>query len=344
MLYLYTPDVVLGDAGKHMRRREFITLVGGAAAAWPLGAHAQQPTMPMIGFLNSGSPGERAALLAAFRQGLKEAGYVEGQNVGIEYRWAEGHYDRLTNLAADLARRKVAVIVATGGVGAALAAKAATTTIPIVFTGGGDPVEHGLVASLGHPGGNATGATNVSSMLSAKRLDLLRAMVPNAKAIGMLVNPTFPDTAKTLTQAQEAAVALGLQFHIQQASSEGDFDAAFGTLKKKGIDALYINADALFLTRREQLVGLAARYAFPTLYPFREFVITGGLMSYGANISDEYRQAGVYVGRILKGEKPADLPVIQPTKFELVINRKTAKAQGIEIPANLLALADEVID
>lgn len=327
-----------------MKRRDFIMLLGGAAAAWPLVAHTQQRIMPVIGFLSTGSPGERASLTAAFNRGLKETGYVERENVAIEYRWAEGQYDRLSELAADLVRRQVAVIVATGGPGAARAAKAVTATIPIVFTGGGDPVGQGLVASLNRPGGNVTGVSNVASEPSTKRLDLLRAMVPKAAAIGMLVNPNFPDTEIQLRQVREAALGSGLQFHMEAAGAEDGIDAAFAAFIERRIDALLVATDPLFVSRRDKIVMLAARYKIPTIYPFREYAVVGGLMSYGTNLAEGYREAGVYTGRILKGAKPSDLPVIQLSRFELVINLKTVKANGLEVPPNLLAITDELLE
>jgi putative tryptophan/tyrosine transport system substrate-binding protein len=327
-----------------MRRREFIAGLGGAAALWPLVVSAQQATVPVLGFLNAGEPTERAPLATAVHQGLKEAGFVEGQNLVIEYRWAEGRYERLPALAEDLVRHGVAVIVATGGPGPAVAAKAVTSTIPIVFTGGGDPVRHALVASLSRPGGNATGIVNISSELESKRLQLLHEMVPAASAIGVLSNPNFLDTETQLREVERAARTLGLQVHIQKASTESDFDVAFAKFVEQRIDALFIGNDPMFLTRREQLVALAARHAFPASYFFREFVAVGGLMSYGPNILEVYHKAGIYAGLILRGAKPADLPVQQPTKFDLSINLKTTKSLGLSVPDKLLAIADEVIE
>jgi len=327
-----------------MRRRDLIMLFGSAAAAWPLAVRAQQPAMPVIGFLNSASAGPYRQLVDAFRRGLNETGFVEGRNVMIDYRWAEGRYDRLPGFAADLVRRNVAVIVATGGPPAALAAKAAATTTPIVFITASDPVKLGLVASLNRPGGNATGAGLFAVAVEPKKLELLHAVVPQAAVIGVLANPGNPNAETITTDLQAAARTLGLQLQVVSASSENDFGAAFATLLEQRAGALVVAADPFFNARRSQLVALAARHAIPAIYEWREFAAAGGLMSYGTVISDAYRQVGVYAGLVLKGEKPANLPVMQPTKFEFVINLGTAKALGLEIPDKLLALADEVIE
>jgi putative ABC transport system substrate-binding protein len=327
-----------------MRRREFIAFLGSSLAGWwPLASRAQQAAMPVIGFLNSGTRAGFAHFLAAFLESLHEAGFVEGRNVAIEYRWAEGQYDRLPALAADLVRRQVTVIAATT-TPAALAAKAATSAIPIVFTAAADPVAAGLVASLSRPAGNATGVTNYLTDLGAKRLELLHELVPNATAIGMLVNPSYSDIESQWKDAKEAARKLGYQLHVVNAGSEGDFEGVFASLVQLKADALLVSPDAVFLSHRDQLVALAARRALPTIYPQRDFVLVGGLMSYAANVADGYRQAGIYVGRVLKGARPADLPVVQPTKFDIFINLKTAKTLGLTVPLTLQAAADEVIE
>jgi putative tryptophan/tyrosine transport system substrate-binding protein len=326
-----------------MRRREFITLVGGAAVVWPLAVRAQQPATPVIGFLNSGPPGPYQHLVAGFQKGLKETGYVEGENVVIEYRWAEGRYDRLAGMAADLVRRQVNVIAAMNTL-AALAAEASKTQIPIVFVTAGDPVRLGLVVSLNRPGRNITGITQLGSELVSKRLGLLRDLIPTATTIGLLVNPTDPRSKTQIKDMQEAARALGLQIHILNASTEPEINSAFAKSAELRVGALIVGTGELFNSRTEQLAGWAARQGLPAIYQAREFVTAGGLMSYGASRTDAFRQAGIYVGRVLKGEKPADLPVSQSTKFELVINLKTAKALGVTIPSGVLAIADEVIE
>jgi putative tryptophan/tyrosine transport system substrate-binding protein len=326
-----------------LKRREFITLLSGGAAVWPLAARAQQQTIPVIGFLYPTSPDTIADRLRGFRQGLKETGYVGGENVTIEYRWAEGQFDRLPVLAAELARRQVAVIAA-GNFASAVAAKAATTTIPIVFAVAEDPVRLGLVASFARPDGNLTGINFFNIEVTAKRLELLRQLVPGLARVAVLVNPTNPVTETTLRGTELAARAMGLQLQIFNASTSGEIDAAFANFVRERPDALFVGGDAFFNSRRFQLVNAAARHGVPATYSAREFAEVGGLMSYGANVADAWLQVGVYVGRILKGAKPAALPVVQSSKFELVINAQTARTLGFTVPPSLLALADEVIE
>jgi putative ABC transport system substrate-binding protein len=327
-----------------MRRREFITLLGGAAAAWPVVAGAQQPPMPVIGFLNAASPAPWASFVAAFRNGLKESGYVEGQSVAIEYRWAEGKYDKLPELAADLVRQGVSVIVATGGSVSVLSAKAATTTIPIVFSTGIDPVRLGLVASFNRPGGNLTGVMLLVSELGGKLLGLLREIVPTGTLIAVLLNPDSPTAEYELNYIQQAARNIKQEIHILHARNGREIDAAFATMIQLGTGALLVGTDPFFNSRRDQLVALAAHHRIPAIYEEREYAATGGLMSYGTSFAEGYRQVGLYTGRILKGEKPADLPIVQATKFEMVINLKAAKSLGLTVPFGLLNAADEVIE
>ena len=324
-----------------MRRRDFIACFGGAAA-WPLAARAQQAAMPVVGFVRSESLADATNLVTAFRQGLKEAGFVEGQNVAVEYRSGEGQRERLQSVVAELIRRPVTAIA--GNSVAMLAAKAATTTIPVVFASGGDPVQQGLVASLNRPGGNVTGVVFLSGTLGTKRLELLRQIAPKATAIGMLANPNTTETETERTDVQAAAQAIGMQLIVADVSSDRDIEPALAALVQRGIGALLVGAGGFMTSHRERIVALATRHALPAMYGLREFVAAGGLMSYGTSITDAFRQVGVYTGRILKGEKPADLPVMQSTKFELVLNLKTAKTLGLAIPPSLLALADEVIE
>jgi len=326
-----------------MRRRDFVALLGGAAA-WPLAARAQQPALPAIGVLGSMLGGEYVPFVDGLRQGLRESGHIEGRDVAVEYRWAENQYDRLPALAEELVRLKVAVIAPIGGAPPTLAAKAATATIPIVTTIAADPVKLGLIASLNRPGGNITGVALITTEIGPKRLELLQELAPNAVVIGLLVNPNNSDAEDQSKNIKVAALALGRQIHVLKASSERDIEAAFAAIVEKRIGALIIGNDAFFNTRREQLVALAARYAVPAIYSYREFAAAGGLMSYAPSLVDAYRQAGIYIGKILKGAKPADLPVVQPTKFELVINLRTAKALALTVPQTLLVAADEVIE
>lgn len=327
-----------------MKRREFIAGLAGAMA-WPQGVRAQQPAMPVIGYLNSTSSNTYSIYTDAFRKGLQSTGYVEGVTVAIDYRWAEGHNDRLPALAAELARQRVAVIVATGATASAVAAKAATRAIPIVFISGGDPVQFKLVDSFNRPGGNLTGVSFLANRLASKQLELLQQLTPGTAPIGVLVNPTNPTLAGSLwREAQEAADTLGVRVHQLHASTEGDFVAAFETLRQLKARALIIGTDGFFTSRIEVLAQLAAKHTMPAICSYREFSISGGLISYGTSVIDAYRQVGVYTGKVLNGDKPADLPVMQPTKFEFVLNLKTAKALGIEVPQNILALADEVIE
>jgi putative tryptophan/tyrosine transport system substrate-binding protein len=327
-----------------MKRREFIAVLFGMAAAWPFAARAQQAGKPVIGFLSSRSPEESAGQVAGFLRGLAENGAVEGQNLAVEYRFARGDYDRLPALAAELASMPLAVLVTVGGEPSALAAKAATATIPVVAIFTADPVEYGLVASLARPGGNITGISALNGTLEAKRIGLLHDLVPRATTLGVLLNPAFPAAASQLGHIQEAARAVGLQLDVLNASSDREIETAFEAVAQRGIAALIVSVDTFFVTRRERLVALSAHYAVPTMYSLRDFAASGGLMSYGIDLPDMYHQAGVYAGRILKGSKPADLPVMQPTRFELVINLKTAKSLGLTLSSGLLLIADEVIE
>jgi putative tryptophan/tyrosine transport system substrate-binding protein len=326
-----------------MRRREFITLVG-SAATWPLAARGQQAIVPVIGFLSSRSPEDSKHLIPAFADGLAEGGYVEGQNLAIEFRWARGRYDLLPAMAAELVSRRVVVLTTAGGEPSALAAKRATSTIPIVFGVGGDPVRLGLVESFSRPGGNATGVTLLTNLMEPKRLGLLRELVPGVPLIGVLLNPNFVQAPVQLQQIEEAARSIDQRINVANVSTDTELQAALAAFTSEGVGALLVTADPFFDTRREQIVGLAARHRLPAIYQFREYAVAGGLLSYGVSITDAYRQYGVYTARILKGAKPADLPVLQPTKFETVINLKTAKALGVKISDNVLSLADEVIE
>ena len=326
-----------------MRRRAFITLLGGAAVAWPLAAGAQQPAMPVIGYLSARSPEDTTHLVEAFRRGLKETGFFDGQNVTVEYRWALGQYDRLPAMAAEFARRPVAIIVATGGDPAALAAKAASSTMPIVFVTG-DPVKAGLVASYSRPGGNATGINLLTTTMEPKRVGILHDLMPQASTIAVLVDPRFPTAGMQSRDIEEAAHAIGIQTEVFHASTDSEINAAFQSIAQRRLPALLVAGAPFFDTRRGNLIALTAQHKLPTIYQFREYAVDGGLMSYGVSITDAYRQVGAYVGRILKGEKPADIPVELPTKFDLVVNLVTAKVLGLDIPPSLLARADEVIE
>jgi putative tryptophan/tyrosine transport system substrate-binding protein len=327
-----------------MKRREFITLLGGTVTAWPLAVRAQQPAMPVIGFLSSRAPEESAHLLAAFRRGLAEGGFVDGQNVAIEFRWARGQYDLLPAMAAELVSRRVNVLTTVGGEPSALAAKRATSMIPVVFALGSDPVSLGLVESWNRPGGNATGVTLLTTLMEPKRLGLLRDLVPGVRLVGVLVNPSFPATERQLQQIKEAARIVDQRITVVQASNDEELDAAFAALVKQGVGALLLTADPYFDTRRDRIVDFARRQRLPAIYQFREYALAGGLLSYGVSVTDVYRQCAVYTAAILKGAKPADLPVVQPGKFELIINLKTARALGLKISDNVISLADEVIE
>jgi putative ABC transport system substrate-binding protein len=328
-----------------VRRREFITLLGGAALAWPIAARGQQSAMPVIGYLSTRSPTESAHIVTAFRNGLNEVGYFQGQNVTVEYRFAEGHYDRLSTMAADLIRRPVNVLVATGGTAATIAAKPVIpATIPLVFAMGGDPVNLGIVASLARPGGNVTGVSFLVNALAAKQIELLQELVPRAANIGFLVNPNSPNLASELKEAQAAVAAYGHKLVVVEVTAESNFDQAFKSLVQARVAALFVEVDAFFTDQRAKIAALAAQYALPAIYALREFVDSGGLMSYGTSITDANRQLGIYTGRILKGAKPAELPVMQSTRFELIVNLKAAKSLGMDFPTSILLRADEVIE
>jgi len=327
-----------------MRRREFITLLGGAAAAWPFTARAQQSALPVVGFLSSRSPGESSEVVAAFRRGLRDSGFIEGQNLLIAFRWADGRYDRLPALAAELVQLRVAAMFAAGGPPAAFAAKAATQATPVVFSAVNDPVRLGLVASLNRPGGNLTGTNSFTVELAAKDIQLLKELVPATTLVAYLVNPSNPSVENYVKEAATAASALGIAVRVLNASTEPELDDAFASLAKLGAGGLVVPGEPFFDSQRDKIVALAAGHAIAAVYTFREYAVAGGLMSYGPSLPDAYRQGGTYVGRILKGEKPADLPVMQPSKFELVLNLKTAKALGLEVPWQIQQLADEVIE
>ena len=325
-------------------RREFISLLGGAAAAWPLAARAQQRVMPVIGWMSGRSPEDSTHLLEAFREGLRETGFVEGESVAIEYRWARGRYDQLPAIAADLVSRGVAVLVGIGGDPSALAAKQASSTIPVVFGMGGDPIAAGLVASFNRPGGNATGFTLLTNLIEPKRVGLLGELVPGVSFIGALVNPNFPPSARQLQEIDQATRAINRKLFVAKASNDADLGTALMSLLREGVGALLVAADPYFDTRRDRIISFAAENKLPTMYQFREFALAGGLISYGPRITESYRQGAIYVGRILRGAKPADLPVLQPTKFDLVLNMKTANALGLNVPNAVQLLADEVIE
>ncbi len=327
-----------------MKRREFIAVLGGTVATWPIVTYAEQPRVPLIGYVSSRSLADSTSLVAAFRKGLNESGYVEGQNVAIEFRWAEGQYDRLPALVAELVQQGAAMLVTAGGEPSAIAAKAATSTVPIVFTVGGDPVKIGLVESLSRPGGNATGVSLLTTAPESKRLGLLRELVPGTKVVGVLIDPNFQEAEAQARELHDAAGKISQRIHIAYARNDGELNLAFEALVQERADTLLVTADPFFDTRQDRIIAFAAQNRLPSIYQFRQYAVGGGLMSYGASFADGYRQVGVYAGQILKGAKPADLPIVQSVKFEFVINLKTAKVMGIEVPAMLLARADEVIE